>query len=167
MIDEITIGDAKYDGPGWESVSESAKDFVRRLLVIDPDQRMTATVATEHEWIHNMEQLNNEKPSYDVLNQIDECLIQYKDTSELKKIALNVKAHRSATSQILELRNIFESLDVHRDGILSMDEFSMVLQTEQSLTENDLEELFNSVARSFVSLFFFFVLYTSRNSITD
>jgi len=32
-----------------------ASDFVKKLLVVDPDQRMTAPQALEHPWIKNHE----------------------------------------------------------------------------------------------------------------
>ncbi|ORX64731.1 putative calmodulin-dependent protein kinase type 1 [Anaeromyces robustus] len=35
----------------WEGISENAKDFIRRLLVYDPELRMTAHEALQHEWI--------------------------------------------------------------------------------------------------------------------
>ncbi|ORY87499.1 kinase-like domain-containing protein [Leucosporidium creatinivorum] len=35
----------------WEGVSEEAKDFIRKLLVVDPDHRMTAAEALHHPWL--------------------------------------------------------------------------------------------------------------------
>jgi calcium/calmodulin-dependent protein kinase I len=51
LFQQIMI--AKYDFPPqyWDSVSESAKDFVRRLLVRNPGSRMSAAQALEHRWL--------------------------------------------------------------------------------------------------------------------
>jgi calcium/calmodulin-dependent protein kinase I len=35
----------------WRDISREAKDFVKRLLVKDPSQRMTAEEALKHEWL--------------------------------------------------------------------------------------------------------------------
>lgn len=35
----------------WQGVSEEARDFIRRLLTIDQDARMTASQALQHPWI--------------------------------------------------------------------------------------------------------------------
>lgn len=35
----------------WEGVSESAKDFINKLLTIDPTKRLTAKQALEHPWL--------------------------------------------------------------------------------------------------------------------
>lgn len=40
-----------YNGPKWEGVSASAKDFVASLLDRDYNSRMTAAAALEHPWI--------------------------------------------------------------------------------------------------------------------
>jgi serine/threonine protein kinase len=37
------------DGSAWENVSDSAKDLVKKLL-INRDQRLTATEALAHPW---------------------------------------------------------------------------------------------------------------------
>mmetsp|Transcript_20399 Transcript_20399/g.28385 ORF Transcript_20399/g.28385 Transcript_20399/m.28385 type:complete len:574 (+) Transcript_20399:317-2038(+) len=48
----IVVG--KYEFPsdcGWDDVSDEAKDLISKLLVTDPDKRMTAKEALEHTWI--------------------------------------------------------------------------------------------------------------------
>ena len=42
---------AKFVGPKWDTVSEEAKDFVRRLMVTEPTKRMTAADALNHPWL--------------------------------------------------------------------------------------------------------------------
>eukprot|EP01103_Thecamoeba_quadrilineata_P007028 TRINITY_DN16806_c0_g1_i1.p1 TRINITY_DN16806_c0_g1~~TRINITY_DN16806_c0_g1_i1.p1 ORF type:complete len:299 (-),score=84.51 TRINITY_DN16806_c0_g1_i1:120-1016(-) len=45
---------AEYDFPEeyWHSISDEAKDFVRRLLVVEPKQRMTGEQALQHPWLN-------------------------------------------------------------------------------------------------------------------
>lgn len=42
MIYNVTHGIVHFDGEVWENVSDEAKDFISRLLYVDPKQRMTA-----------------------------------------------------------------------------------------------------------------------------
>ena len=51
LFQQIMI--AKYDFPVqyWSTVSEPAKDFVRKLLVRNPASRMSAGMALEHPWL--------------------------------------------------------------------------------------------------------------------
>eukprot|EP00009_Paramoeba_aestuarina_P009373 CAMPEP_0201521404 /NCGR_PEP_ID=MMETSP0161_2-20130828/14402_1 /ASSEMBLY_ACC=CAM_ASM_000251 /TAXON_ID=180227 /ORGANISM="Neoparamoeba aestuarina, Strain SoJaBio B1-5/56/2" /LENGTH=527 /DNA_ID=CAMNT_0047920037 /DNA_START=58 /DNA_END=1638 /DNA_ORIENTATION=+ len=51
LFQQIMI--AKYDFPPqyWSTVSDPAKDFVRKLLVRNPASRMSAGMALEHPWL--------------------------------------------------------------------------------------------------------------------
>lgn len=35
----------------WQGVSPSARDFINKLLTVDPSKRMTANEALEHQWL--------------------------------------------------------------------------------------------------------------------
>lgn len=51
LIRETTRGKVTFHDRFWKHVSEPAKDFIRRLLVVDPRQRLTAQQALQHPWI--------------------------------------------------------------------------------------------------------------------
>ena len=38
-------------GRQWDYISDDAKDFVHRMLDLDPDQRVTVEEALNHPWI--------------------------------------------------------------------------------------------------------------------
>jgi serine/threonine protein kinase len=40
---------AKYELP--EGISDSAKDFITQLLIVDPQQRMTIEQTLQHPWL--------------------------------------------------------------------------------------------------------------------
>ena len=43
--------DYDFDQPNFSLISESAKDFIRKLLVLEPKERMTATDSLHHPWL--------------------------------------------------------------------------------------------------------------------
>jgi len=47
------ILNAEYEFPeeDWGKISEDAKDFIRHLLVVDPNERMTASQALQDKWL--------------------------------------------------------------------------------------------------------------------
>ncbi|CAG5120317.1 unnamed protein product [Candidula unifasciata] len=53
------IGEGKFSlvGGNWESVSPQAKDLVKRMLHIDPHNRLTATQVLNHPWIAQRDSL--------------------------------------------------------------------------------------------------------------
>jgi len=51
MFKKIKAGSYKFLSPYWDPISEDAKDFVKKLLVVDPRKRMTAAEALNHRWL--------------------------------------------------------------------------------------------------------------------
>ncbi|KXZ52376.1 hypothetical protein GPECTOR_9g420 [Gonium pectorale] len=51
LFDMIRKGKYSFGDPVWNKVSESAKDLIRKLLVVDPTKRLSATEALQHQFI--------------------------------------------------------------------------------------------------------------------
>ena len=43
-------GDYEFDSPYWDNISDSAKDFIRHLMELDPKKRYTCRQAIDHPW---------------------------------------------------------------------------------------------------------------------
>jgi calcium/calmodulin-dependent protein kinase I len=53
VFEQIMKADFDFPDPYWKEVSDSAKDFIKKLLVVDPKQRMSPAQALNHPWIAN------------------------------------------------------------------------------------------------------------------
>jgi len=53
LFDQIIKGEYTFPDEEWSTISSEAKDFIRKLLVVNPSERMTASQSLEHEWIKN------------------------------------------------------------------------------------------------------------------
>jgi len=51
IVDLIIRCDYKFPSPYWDDISAEARDFVKRCLVVDPAQRITAADALQHPWL--------------------------------------------------------------------------------------------------------------------
>jgi len=51
VIAEVLHGVINYPSPEWEFVSPAAKDFVRKILKVNPDERPTALELLNHSWM--------------------------------------------------------------------------------------------------------------------
>ena len=51
LFRKIVAGKYDFDDEEWGNVSEQAKDLVSKLLVLDPNKRITAAEAVRHEWL--------------------------------------------------------------------------------------------------------------------
>ena len=53
VYNRIREGRFDFPSPYWDGVSDMAKDFIKRLLTVDPDQRIPGHLALRHPWILN------------------------------------------------------------------------------------------------------------------
>lgn len=51
LFDKIMGGKYAFASPYWDKISESAKDLIRHLLVVDPKKRYTSDQILQHPWI--------------------------------------------------------------------------------------------------------------------
>jgi len=51
LFAQILKGEFEFDSPYWDDISEEAKDFIRKLMCVNVDQRLTCNCALEHPWI--------------------------------------------------------------------------------------------------------------------
>ncbi|CAH1796944.1 unnamed protein product [Owenia fusiformis] len=59
MYKKIIKCDYEFHESWWSDVSENAKDLVRKLLVTDPEKRLTAREALQHQWVTGAGAQNN------------------------------------------------------------------------------------------------------------
>jgi len=58
LFKKIMAGHFSFKDPVWNSISDSGKDLISRLLVKDVNVRYSATEALAHDWFSNLEQFN-------------------------------------------------------------------------------------------------------------
>ena len=53
VYDKIKKAEFNFQDPVWDNVTESAKDFITKLLVVDPKNRLSAKEALNHEFLQS------------------------------------------------------------------------------------------------------------------
>jgi serine/threonine protein kinase len=51
LFRKIVAGTFDFDDEEWVDISDDAKDLVRKLLIMNPDERITANDAVRHKWL--------------------------------------------------------------------------------------------------------------------
>lgn len=51
LFEKIMSGVFYFPGPNWKTKSEESKDFIKKLIVVDPEKRLTADEALKHPFI--------------------------------------------------------------------------------------------------------------------
>ena len=145
MIDRILRCDYNFHGKQWQHVSQPAKDFVAALLKLNPDERLTAQQALDHEWLKNSFALSDRRPEEADMKHVAGHITNYGKAGEMKKLALMVMAHKSSTDDIMKLRSVFDQYDASNDGEISLIEFKNELGKQGTYSDEEIEKIFASV----------------------
>ncbi|KHN73489.1 Protein lin-2 [Toxocara canis] len=70
IYESITEGRYSHHGGTWQSISNSAKDLLIRLLTVDPHKRISAEEALNHEWIRERDRAAPKKHLQSTVEQI-------------------------------------------------------------------------------------------------
>ncbi|KAJ0971007.1 hypothetical protein J5N97_018966 [Dioscorea zingiberensis] len=107
----------------WPSISNSAKDFVQKLLVKDPRARLTAAQALSHPWVREGGDASEIPIDISVLSNMR----QFVKYSRLKQLALRALASTLNEDEIADLKDQFQAIDVDKNGVISLEEMRQAL----------------------------------------
>jgi len=145
MIDRIMRCDYSFKKNYWDIVSKEAKDFIKKLLVMDPKVRYDAKKAQAHKWMHAEFKAEDRAPTTLLTGRVAHNLKAYKHSSSFKKLALNVIAHRSSSADVVNLRKAFDQIDTSNDGVITAEEFHAALLNKCDYTSEEIHEMFDSI----------------------
>lgn len=129
----------------WPSISEGAKDLVRKMLTQDPKRRPRARELLNHAWIR----VDGEAPDTPLDSAVLIRMKQFRAMNKLKKVALKVVAERLSEEEIAGLKQVFESMDTDRSGTISFEELKKGLALQGSnLIDTEIQQLLESVDMS-------------------
>jgi len=121
VLSKVKRGNFSFQEKDWGRISGDAKDLIRNLLRLDPNERFSASEALSHQWIKT----TAPKSSANLLRSnpaLIENLRNFSSQNKLKKAALTIIAGQLDDSQLRGLRETFTALDANGDGLLSLNE---------------------------------------------
>lgn len=110
----------------WRKVSEASVDFVTKLLVKSPEERMDVGQALGHRWI---ETRHSDRAEPVLEKDLLRSLRRYADTSRVRRAVLQLLAQELAPEETTELRDLFLSMDKSGDGTISMLELKEAIRS--------------------------------------
>ncbi|CAH8345862.1 unnamed protein product [Eruca vesicaria subsp. sativa] len=137
IFEEIIKGEIDFESQPWPSISESAKDLVRKLLTKDPKKRISAAQALEHPWIRG-----GEAPDNPIDSAVLSRMKQFRAMNKLKKLALKVIAESLSEEEIKGLKTMFANMDTDQSGTITYEELKTGLaRLGSKLTEAEVKQL--------------------------
>ncbi|OWM66440.1 calcium-dependent protein kinase 28-like isoform X2 [Punica granatum] len=107
----------------WPTISESAKDFVKKLLVKDPRARLTAAQALSHPWVREGGDASEIPIDISVLHNMR----QFVKYNRFKQFALRALASTLDEDELADLKDQFDAIDVDKNGYISLEEMKQAL----------------------------------------
>ncbi|WOL05957.1 hypothetical protein Cni_G14688 [Canna indica] len=141
IFDAILTEDIDFQSAPWPSISESAKDLIRKMLTRDPKKRITAAQALEHQWLRAGGLASDRPLDSAVLSRMK----QFRAMNKLKKLALMVIAENLSEEDIKGLQQMFKNMDTDNSGTITFEELKTGLRRLGSkLTEAEIKQLMDA-----------------------
>ncbi|CAM8903666.1 unnamed protein product [Rhodiola kirilowii] len=138
IFDAILQGNVDFESKPWPSISKSAKDLVRKMLIKDPQERITPAQVLEHPWIKEGGDASDAPIDGAVLSRMK----QFRAMNKLKKMALKVIAETLSRDEIQGLKSMFANMDTDNSGTITYEELKMGLtQLGSKLSEVEVKQL--------------------------
>ncbi|TKY73745.1 Calcium-dependent protein kinase SK5 [Spatholobus suberectus] len=138
---QILLGRLDFQSEPWPSISDSAKDLIRKMLDRNPKTRLTAHKVLCHPWIVD----DNIAPDKSLDSAVLSRLKQFSAMNKLKKMALRVIVERLSEEEIGGLKELFKMIDADNSGTITFDELKEGLKRVGSeLMESEIKDLMDA-----------------------
>ncbi|KAF8118831.1 hypothetical protein N665_0002s0140 [Sinapis alba] len=138
IFEQVLHGDLDFSSDPWPSISESAKDLVRKMLVRDPKRRLTAHQVLCHPWV----QVDGVAPDKPLDSAVLSRMKQFSAMNKFKKMALRVIAESLSEEEIAGLKEMFNMIDADKSGQITFEELKAGLKrVGANLKESEILDL--------------------------
>ncbi|TYI64988.1 hypothetical protein E1A91_D09G126400v1 [Gossypium mustelinum] len=138
IFNAVLRGHVDFSTAPWPSISAQAKDLVKKMLTVDPKQRLTAVQVLKHPWI----KVDGEAPDTPLDNAVLSRLKQFKAMNQFKKVALRVIAGCLSEEEIMGLKEMFKGMDTDNSGTITLEELRQGLAKQGTkLSEYEVKQL--------------------------
>lgn len=138
ILEAVKKGKYDFSGAEWKTVSESAKDLIRHMLV-PADQRYDSSQVLNHPWMqvaHKGEA--NLNISFDKLKS-------FVKNNKFKQASLQYLASQMDEKDINSLVTEFNKLDSDGDGEISIEEFKAAVSKLNKNSSQEIESVFKQL----------------------
>ncbi|XP_042490913.1 calcium-dependent protein kinase 20-like isoform X3 [Macadamia integrifolia] len=138
IFEQVLKGELDFVSDPWPSISDSAKDMVRKMLVRDPKKRLTAHEVLCHPWV----QVDGVAPDKPLDSAVLTRLKQFSAMNKLKKMAIRVIAESLSEEEIAGLKEMFNMIDADHSGQITFEELKAGLErVGANLKESEIYDL--------------------------
>ncbi|GAA0173054.1 non-receptor serine/threonine protein kinase [Lithospermum erythrorhizon] len=124
IFEQVLRGELDLVSEPWPTISDSAKDLVRKMLDRDVKKRLTAHEVLCHPWVR-VDGVALDKP---LDSAVLSRLKQFSAMNKLKKMAIRVIAESLSEEEIAGLKQMFKMIDADNSGNITLEELKVGLE---------------------------------------
>lgn len=140
VLRKVMAGKPHYS-TRFQKLSEPARKFVEALLVVDPDERLSAAAALENPWVKRRDFETETVIDSDILKS----LRNFAHASHFRRAVLSMMAWSLSTEDRMELRKQFLALDTQSKGTITHQQLKHILEENFHVSSAEAETLFKSL----------------------
>eukprot|EP00930_Biecheleria_cincta_P088923 TRINITY_DN7818_c0_g1_i2.p1 TRINITY_DN7818_c0_g1~~TRINITY_DN7818_c0_g1_i2.p1 ORF type:complete len:604 (+),score=111.85 TRINITY_DN7818_c0_g1_i2:386-2197(+) len=142
----IRAGAYSFPKDRWTNVSELAKDFVSKLLQVDPKQRPSAEEALAHQWLSSTAASGGVPQPLDA--EVLDGLRAFTKGSKVKRFVLRALAPLASVDEVSRWADQFEALDEQGSGMVKVKDLAQSLSQHSSTSPEEAEAISAALAES-------------------
>jgi calcium-dependent protein kinase len=120
LFESIKTGKYKTTGKEWEAISKDGKELIGKMLELEPSKRISAMECLKSQFILSLD-TKEEMP--DLLPSVFENIYKLNAREKIQQATIRIIVHNIQQNDYIEkLRDIFDLLDINKDGQLTYSE---------------------------------------------
>jgi len=143
MMQRIKQGSYHMKHERWRSVSKEAKSFVKSLMQVDPDRRLSAPSALQHAWLG---QRRMQSKKIEVHSGVINALRDFSYASDFRRCCMMLMAWCLSNEERAAVRQYFLALDRNKHGTIILPELQRAMQEAKHGTpEKEVRQMFDAL----------------------
>ena len=150
IIESVKLGRYDLESSPFNSLTPNCLDLLKKLLTIDPKQRISAQEALQHKWFkyHDSKELFNSIKDKRTIKKLIHNLKSYKRNSIIQEVALAYLVHNfPQMKEVITANKLFNQLDTDGDGKINKNDLLKGLknQIESKTLEKDVDRIYRNI----------------------
>ena len=138
IFEAVRKGQYDLVGDPWPKISESAKGLIRRILMGNPAERMSAEDILNHPWVRE----DGDAPDTPLDNVVMKRMKKFTDMNRFKKVGMLAMAKTLTNEEISGMKQMFKQFDKDNSGTITINELQKGLEKKGARsTKSELEKM--------------------------
>lgn len=141
----IDKGEYNWRPERWAKVSPEAQDLVKKLLVKDAEQRLSAEDALKHKFInkrHDVQDAARPGSPRDQMEGLGDALVSFAKASQFRRACMSVMAWSLTNEERAKVREMFIAMDKNNTGTITMCELRDILMNKFEISDDQVKPIF-------------------------